>query len=532
MLTPNNPARPNTFAAVPARPQHTHMAQKAHAAFTHPLTEPAPPDAEALDQAKRVAGLIIEQLTRLGITHQNQDGEMQTVRLREVSIAIQPDGRVWAYFSVDTNRLPHGRRVDDLTSESVLRHLSAACQQAIGHELVLANPDLGGVTYLTWLHRVAAIRPAPQLPKQATLNMESRPEGDWLMPLGLAAEGPRWFSAGGQGHILVVGQTGSGKSTWMKTALAALISREKAETLRLAIIDPKRMEFAQWRRLNHLIAPVVSEVDEATELLESIAREMDERSTRIANALFNDFRKYNTDARKRGQPTLPLIVVVFDEFIDLIEQSRLGKTRSKLESLLIQLVTKGRAAGIVLMLGTAEAKGEVVNTTLRRNCSYRVCFRVAEAAASHMVLGEAGAESLRVAGRLLARIEGERIEAQGYYIEDAKLADLVTQASEPQTDEDEEALDPLTLRLARFSIAHMDGEFAVNRLFEGINKDVISDHADYVVKNQIELIGRVLEGKNLLQFATKPGDPKRRKVRMVTTELRAMVSTASTDGNG
>ena len=142
-----------------------------------------------------------------------------------------------------------------------------------------------------------------------------------------------------------------------------------------------------------------------------------------------------------------------------------------------------------------------------------------------MVLGEAGAESLRIAGRLLARIEGERIEAQGYYIEDDKLAALVAAASEPQADDEEETLDPLTLRLARFSIAHMDGEFAVNRLFESINKDLSSDEADYVVKNQIELIGRVLEGKGLLQFATKPGDPKRRKVRMVTPELRAMMTT-------
>jgi hypothetical protein len=352
-------------------------------------------------EAEEIGALMLATLDRMSFVHRNRDGTFWTVCFESVDVW----GDRWASFVVDVQRLWH-TAVADLASPKV------KTQEARGED---RDPSL--------MYAVR-LRPA-HLPERAELDLRPslRPGGQsgssLAVPIGRGCAGDVWRDLPSLGHTLIMGASGAGKSSWLHCALAALLSEAGPERLQVVLIDPKQMEFAVWRQVPHLRGSVASDIETAITALADLVAEVDRRSQVIAEAGARDLASYN---RQVSRLTMPYILAVIDECLDLTLQ--VGN-RSELINLLKRLASKARATGIILWLAATHGTADILPRVVSVNMSPRIVLRVQDAAAAR-VAGCPGAE--RIArdkpGRLLAQLDGEPQELQGYYLPDEKLADI------------------------------------------------------------------------------------------------------------
>ncbi|HYO78885.1 MAG TPA: FtsK/SpoIIIE domain-containing protein [Thermoanaerobaculia bacterium] len=247
--------------------------------------------------------------------------------------------------------------------------------------------------------------------------------GSSRFPVGVAIDGSlHWadFAKPQDSHMLVAGTAGSGKSEWLRAAIASLLAQNTPDTLKLLLIDPKRTAFHAFEQSQSLYAPVVYPDDTPiapifTELIE----EMERRYRVISDAGLPDLGAYNL----KHEP-LPRIVCFCDEYADLIMAD--PKQRKEIERLVGRLSAKGRAAGVHLVFATQRPSREVVTGVIDTNLMARVCLRVVKPAESRIVLGgDNGASSLLGRGDLLFKDLGAPIRLQSPYVEDNELAALL-----------------------------------------------------------------------------------------------------------
>jgi S-DNA-T family DNA segregation ATPase FtsK/SpoIIIE len=211
-------------------------------------------------------------------------------------------------------------------------------------------------------------------------------------------------------HVLVAGASGSGKSEWLKSAVASLAHQHSPEKIRLAIVDPKILTFTGMDHSPWLWKPIVHDLSGAALLLQQAVTEMESRYQRLAQEQAHSL----ADLWQKGNYDLPFILLVFDEFADLL----LGEKdlRKEFENLAVRIASKGRGAGIHLMLATQRPDRNVVTGPIKANLPLKVCFRVTSAVNSQIVLDESGAEKLLGKGDLLCD-RGRGLErAQGPFI--------------------------------------------------------------------------------------------------------------------
>ncbi len=216
-------------------------------------------------------------------------------------------------------------------------------------------------------------------------------------------------------HILVAGTAGSGKSEWMRSALAGLLLANNPATLQLVLIDPKRSAFNGMEGSPYLYQgwDVLHPVDRAiSEVLDVLIEEMDRRNLLFKQQGADDLAAY---VGKTGKP-LARIVLFCDEYFDLIA---VKKTRADIESRVARIASKGRSSGIHLILATQYPKADVVTGVLRANLSGRVCLRMTDARQSQVVLGQSGAEQLLGKGDLLFQDIGEAKRLQALFLPEA-----------------------------------------------------------------------------------------------------------------
>lgn len=200
-------------------------------------------------------------------------------------------------------------------------------------------------------------------------------------------------------HLLAAGTTGSGKSEWLRTAIAGLMVTNTPDTLRLLIIDPKRNAFHALRKSPYLWKPLVFPDEQSTaEVLQELATEMDRRYRQLDGA------DSHAQLVARSDVPLPRIVCVCDEYRDLISRSR--EERKLIEDQICRLGAKARAAGIHLILATQEPRRETIKGPLDSNIPARVGLWMQKAQESRMLLSEAGAEKLLGNGDLLFKDVG------------------------------------------------------------------------------------------------------------------------------
>jgi S-DNA-T family DNA segregation ATPase FtsK/SpoIIIE len=211
-------------------------------------------------------------------------------------------------------------------------------------------------------------------------------------------------------HLLVGGTTGSGKSVCVNALLLSLFLASRNRPIKLALIDPKQVEFSLWRDCGLLYADIATSTSSAISLLDELVEEMESRYTQFAELGVKNL----TEARERGFDGGWIIVAV-DELADLVMQGKSGKSA---EEKLVQLAQKARSAGIHLILATQRPDAKTFSGLLRSNCPARIALKVQKSTESTIILDETGAESLLGKGDMLIKGVGLPLQrAHGYFIQ-------------------------------------------------------------------------------------------------------------------
>ncbi len=216
-------------------------------------------------------------------------------------------------------------------------------------------------------------------------------------------------------HILIAGSTGSGKSVAIHTLLISLLYKNSPETLKLILIDPKRVELTIYNDIPHLISPVITEGKKALGVFRWAISEMERRYETFQGAGSRDIKSYN---KNHASEPLPYIVIVVDELADLM--AAYGKD---IESSIVRLAQMARATGIHLVLSTQRPSVEVITGLIKANIPARVALKVASQVDSRTILDMAGAEKLLGGGDMLfmsAEVTKPK-RIQGAYVSEEEL---------------------------------------------------------------------------------------------------------------
>ena len=361
---------------------------------------------DAVEPHKKV-NFTAEQLARLS--------ELLEIKLQEFNVKAQvieaQPGPVVTRFELD---LAPGVKASKVTniSRDLARSMSMASVRVV--EVIPGKPYIG-------IEVPNSSRETVRLIELLEIPEYRNPASLLTMAMGKDIAGqPVLTDLAKAPHMLIAGQTGSGKSVTINAMLLSLLLKYTPEQLRLILIDPKIVELAVYSDIPHLLTPVVTEMKDAVnalnwavnemerryELMKYLrVRKMDEFNRKVSEALANGEDLIDPtwkasesvvgERAPRLQP-LPLIVIVADEFADMIMQ--VGK---KAEELINRLAAKARAAGIHLMLATQRPSADVVTGLIKANIPARVALRVDSAMNSRIVLDAGGAENLLGNGDML-----------------------------------------------------------------------------------------------------------------------------------
>jgi S-DNA-T family DNA segregation ATPase FtsK/SpoIIIE len=222
-------------------------------------------------------------------------------------------------------------------------------------------------------------------------------------------------------HLLVAGATGSGKSILVHSLITSLLYKNSPQTLRLVLIDPKRVELSIYDGIPHLIAPVITENKKALGVLKWAIQEMERRYEILQRSGSRDVKSYN--AKSKPEDQLPFILIGIDEMADLM--SSFGR---EVEGAIVRLAQMSRATGIHLLLATQRPSVEVITGLIKANIPARVALQVASQVDSRTILDGAGAEKLLGHGDLLfisAELSKPK-RIQGSYITEEELKSVVS----------------------------------------------------------------------------------------------------------
>jgi S-DNA-T family DNA segregation ATPase FtsK/SpoIIIE len=261
-------------------------------------------------------------------------------------------------------------------------------------------------------------------------------------------------------HVIVAGATGAGKSVGLNVMLTSLLYRRAPADLRFLMIDPKVVELAPFDRIPHMLLPVVTDMKQAATALKWAVDEMERRYQLFADAGTRNIGTYNDwvvrvrrgeiknprDIDPLDQPEgaeviaplpekLPFIVVVVDEFADLMMQQ--GKD---VETAIARLAQKARAAGMHVILATQRPSTDVITGMIKANFPTRIAYRVAQKIDSRVILDEMGADHLLGNGDMLVKMNGttETRRVQCPWVSEAEVqavTDFVRAQGEPVYDD-------------------------------------------------------------------------------------------------
>jgi DNA segregation ATPase FtsK/SpoIIIE, S-DNA-T family len=283
---------------------------------------------------------------------------------------------------------------------------------------------------------VASIRVVETIPGKSCMGLEipnpkrqvvrlseilsSQVYADMASPLTLAlgkdiAGYPIVADLGRMPHLLVAGTTGSGKSVAINAMILSLLYKSSPVQIRLILIDPKMLELSVYEGIPHLLAPVVTDMKQASSALKWCIGEMERRYKLMSALGVRNLAGYNAkvhDAEKAKKPlrnpfsitpdnpepleALPVIVVIIDELADLMMV--VGK---KIEELIARLAQKARASGIHLLLATQRPSVDVITGLIKANIPTRIAFQVSSKVDSRTILDQMGAEALLGQGDML-----------------------------------------------------------------------------------------------------------------------------------
>jgi DNA segregation ATPase FtsK/SpoIIIE, S-DNA-T family len=254
-------------------------------------------------------------------------------------------------------------------------------------------------------------------------------------------------------HLLVAGQTGSGKSVMINDILTSLLYRNSPSDLKLILVDPKQVELAPYNDLPHLLTPVINEPEKTISALKWAVAEMDRRLRTMAEVSKRNIAEYNELKQEEG---MPYIVIVIDELADLMMMAA-----RDVESLIVRLAQKARAAGIHLVLATQRPSVDVITGLIKANVPARIAFTVASQVDSRTIIDQVGAEKLLGRGDMLFSTSDmpKPMRVQAAFISDdeaVKITDFIRGQQPPQYD-NEVVSQPVQLNGKGGIVADMGG---------------------------------------------------------------------------
>jgi S-DNA-T family DNA segregation ATPase FtsK/SpoIIIE len=386
------------------------------------------------------------------------------------------------------------------------------------------------------------IRQAVRLKELITATVATPKVMKFKLPifLGKDVEGrPLAYDLATMPHLLIAGRTGTGKSVCLNSIIMSLLFTRSPDECRMILIDPKKVELTEYAHIPHLMTPVVKEDKKAEAILAWAVDKMEERyewlhRARVRNvASYNELpfeevvRRMNPDSEeeRRNIPrTMPYIVIVIDEVADLIM-----KMKKEIESNIILLAQKSRAAGIHLILATQKPTVDVITGLIKSNLPARICFQVTNRSDSAVVLDEKGAERLLGRGDMLFLQDGTTTRAQGALVEDAEIERVVNELATDTPNYDSELLnlktrdqqegggatgeklrerDPLYEQAVEVVIREQRGSTSLLQRALGIGYGKASRFIDYMAEDGI--VG-AYNGSNARQVIVTPDEWTARK---------------------
>jgi len=224
-------------------------------------------------------------------------------------------------------------------------------------------------------------------------------------------------------HLLVAGATGTGKTIFLNSLILSLLYRNSPENLRLILVDPKRVEFANYRDLPHLLAPVIFDATKTVNALRWLTGEMEKRFDLLSSNDSRNIESYNRKVLKEKGNPLPYIVLIIDELADLM-----AARGREMEAGIVRLAQMARAVGIHLVVATQRPSVEVITGLIKANITSRVTFQVASQVDSRTILDMAGAEKLLGSGDLLfvSADTSKPKRIQGAYVSEKEVEKVTT----------------------------------------------------------------------------------------------------------
>ena len=234
-------------------------------------------------------------------------------------------------------------------------------------------------------------------------------------------------------HLLIAGTTGTGKSVCTNSLIVSLLFNFAPDELKLIMVDPKVVEFEDYKRLPHLLTPIINDSAKVPIALRWAVSEMERRYRQLAAAGVKKLVDYNNRPASDveictpdGQPIpekLPYLVIIIDELADLM----MTEAKKDVETSIVRIAQKGRAAGIHLVLATQRPSTNIITGVIKGNLPSRFCFQVRSRVDSQVVLDATGAEKLLGMGDMLlmspSSMNIERV--QGAFVRDADIKSIV-----------------------------------------------------------------------------------------------------------
>lgn len=245
-------------------------------------------------------------------------------------------------------------------------------------------------------------------------------------------------------HLLVAGATGQGKSVGLNAIITSLLYKKRPEELKFVMVDPKRVEFSLYSKIEkYYLAkipdseqPIITNMENVVATLSSLCVEMDERYKLLEKAYVRQVVQYNEKFRagqldpREGHRFMPYIVVIIDEFADLIMTA--GK---EVEVPIARLAQLARAVGIHVIVATQRPSTNVITGMIKANFPARIAFKVSSGVDSKTILDSTGAQRLIGRGDMLISNNGETVRVQCAYVdtpEVEEICDYISRQPYPQ----------------------------------------------------------------------------------------------------
>jgi S-DNA-T family DNA segregation ATPase FtsK/SpoIIIE len=317
-------------------------------------------------------------------------------------------------------------------------------------------------------------------------------------------------------HLLIAGRTGTGKSVCLNTLILSMLMTRNPDQVKMLLIDPKMVELSPYKRVPHLMHPVITDMKKAEAVLAWAVDKMEERYDLLAQVGVRHLDSYNklgkakvleklgldedSEEAERIPESMPYIVIIADEMADMMMTS--GKD---VEGHIIRLAQKSRAVGIHLVLATQKPTVDVITGLIKSNLPARISFQVSSRTDSRVVLDEMGAERLLGNGDMLYLAPGTShlTRSQGTYVCDDEINDVIEFYGdyEPQ----------YSTELARLSVKPSDDKMTADGTAQ---RDEMYEQAIEVViregRGSVSLLQRALgigygRGARLIDYMAEDG---------------------------